>query len=857
MIKINNISNNIPNKITAKKINPKFFIAIFCFLALYSTNFAIANISGVVYDKSDNSPISGIKVQIKNDKSKTFTNQKGEFRIETKNEKVVLLFSSLLWKDLEISTDNNTSDLKVFMDAATINSNEVLVYGASRRKEKITQAPAAVSVVQLKDIEKAVSHGQIARTLDKFPGVDVVQSGMNDFNVNMRGFNNSINRRVLVLVDGRDPSTPLLNLVEWNSLQSNLGDVNNIEVVRGPGSALYGINAYNGVINITTSAPQDIQGTKVSTTLGEFNLFRGDIRNAGKISDNLFYKANVGYSRQDQPWVSSRDTRATYIRDANGVIIDSTFGSLEYSGLAPDVKGNRAGFGNIQNIDSLIKENDTATNLFATGRLDYILDEENTTLVTEMGYSRYGGEYFVNQTGRILIPDVEKPFARIALNSDNFNVQAHWNRRNTIAPQVVMNAPASSAERSDVYVVDAQWNEAYFDNTFKVILGASHEYHDVNTSIIGALPLLSPDGLHNNFSGVYSQLEYDVLSNLKFVGAARFDRSTFFENQFSPKLAVVWTPIENHTFRGTINRSFLRPSYGDKFRRSPAGAPITIGLIDSAIAQQFGVERITNSNTVSSWNLGNPNVNVESAVSYEIGYKGIINKDLFITVDAYVNRRQNFISNPLGSLAPNVYSNINYKNADGSINQEANDTLRNRLRSINPLLFDRLAIDPVTGNVASIVTVTNIGLVTEYGLEFGANYYISDELLFNASYSYLDVKIEDNTLQSGNNTIINKILPNTSRHRMNFGATYEEKNASTPWDIGMNVRGVQKFNWIAGTVEGIVPEYWVVDLNANVKISESVKIGLNVFNLLDRRHYQIFGGTFLQRNASLRLGYDF
>lgn len=847
--RIDNKVNMLPN------INYLLIIVFFVFV--FFSNSTFADVNGVVYDKSNNSPISGIKVQLKNDKSKTFTNQKGEFRIETKNDKVILVFTSLLWKDLEVSSENNKYDLKIFMESATINSNEVLVYGASRRKEKITQAPAAVSVVQLKDIEKATSHGQIARTLDKFPGVDVVQSGMNDFNVNMRGFNNSINRRVLVLVDGRDPSTPLLNLVEWNSFQSNLADVDNIEVVRGPGSALYGINAYNGVINITTASPKDIQGTRVSVTGGEFNLFRGDIRNAGKISDNLFYKANIGYSRQDQPWITSRDTRATYIRNSNNEIIDSTFGSLEYSGLAPDVKGNRSGVGNIQNLDSLIRENNTATNLFATGRLDYILDEENTTLVTEIGYSRYGGEYFVNQTGRILIPDVEKPFARIALNSDNFNVQAHWNRRNTVSPQIVLNAPASSAERSDVFVLDAQWNDAYLDNSLKVILGASHEYHDVNTSILGALPLLSPDGLHNNFSGVYGQLEYDVLSNLKFVGAARFDRSTFFENQFSPKFAVVWTPIENHTFRGTINRSFLRPSYGDKFRRSPAGGLITIGAIDSAISQQFNVARIADINSIESWNLGNPNVDVESAVSYEIGYKGIINKDLFITVDAYVNRRQNFISNPLGSLALDVYPNISYKNSDGSINQEANDTLRNRLRSINPLLFDRLAIDPVTGNVASIVSVTNIGLVTEYGLELGANYYLSDELVFNASYSYLDVKVEDNSLQSGNNTIINKILPNTSRHRVNFGATYEDKNASTPWDIGFNVRGVTQFNWIAGTVEGVVPEYWVVDLNGSVKITKEVRLGINVFNLLDRRHYQIFGGTFLQRNASLRLSYDF
>ena len=324
-------------------------------ISLFFSSNIFAQVSGVIIDKSNNEPISGIKVQIKNSKTKAFTNTKGQFKIENTPEgNFDIILTSLLWKEQTIATQSGTTNLKVIMESNIINTSEVVVYGASRRKEKITQAPAAISVVQTKDIEKAASHGQIARTIDKFPGVDVVQSGMNDFNVNMRGFNNSINRRVLVLLDGRDPSTPLLNLVEWNSFQSNLADVSNIEVVRGPGSALYGINAYNGVINITTAAPQDIQGTRVSVTGGEFNLFKGDVRHAGKISDNLFYKANVGYSRQDQPWITSRDTTATFLRNSEGVIIDTIKGALEYNGLARDVKGNRAGFGNIQNIDSLI-----------------------------------------------------------------------------------------------------------------------------------------------------------------------------------------------------------------------------------------------------------------------------------------------------------------------------------------------------------------------------------------------------------------------------------------------------------------------------------------------------------------------
>ena len=114
-------------------------------------------------------------------------------------------------------------------------TEEFTVYGASRIQQKITDAPAAISVLLPKEITRAASHGQVAKSIENIQGVDVVQSGMNDFNVNMRGFNNSINRRVLILLDGRDPSTPLLNLVEWNSFQTNMGDIAHIEVVRGPG----------------------------------------------------------------------------------------------------------------------------------------------------------------------------------------------------------------------------------------------------------------------------------------------------------------------------------------------------------------------------------------------------------------------------------------------------------------------------------------------------------------------------------------------------------------------------------------------------------------------------------------------
>lgn len=741
--------------------------------------------------------------------------------------------------------DGQTASITIELTEDQKRMEEVTVFGAARREQKITEAPAAISVITPEELKKAESHGQIGKALEGLQGVDIAQSGMNDFNINTRGFNNSINRRMLVLIDGRDPSTPLLNLVEWNSFQNDMADIKSIEVVRGPGSALYGSNAYNGVINITTYSPRDVLGTRLSVTGGEYETFRINGRHAMAVDDNITFKINAGYSTQRQSWVQSRQ---------------QVGGSLEYPGLAfdlPDLAAGpagtyRSGMSNrILNIDSLINAHKNAFNYFGTARFDYNLSD-NERVLAEIGYSSYGNEYFVNQTGRILIPEVEKPFARLAYNSERFNVQGHWYRRNTPIPQIVMNARATSAERSDVYVLDAQWNDNLLDDKLKVILGASHEYQHVNTSIIGALPLLSPDNLHNNFSGVYGQAEYSLLDNLQLVGALRYDRSTFFEDQISPKAAIVYTPVSGHTVRGTVNRSFLRPSYGDLNRRSPAAAAFNYAKIDSLVNALTGVNKLGIS-TAPQWNLGNPNIKPEVSMSYEFGYKGVITKELFITLDAYYNRRSNFISNPLGGLAPDVYTPISYGNAVADSIMRAQLSKGDTSIRRAPIDPTRFAIDPVTGKPAMIITTQNIGLVNEYGLEFGANYYFSDQLLVSANYAWLGTDVVENKVSA------NKILPNTSPHRVTLGASYTEQD----YDIGLQFRYVEKFQWVAGLSEGSVPAYAVLNLNAGYTFRDflgsdkNMRIGGNVFNVLDRRHYQIFGGTILQRYATLTVSYEF
>ena len=175
--------------------------------------------------------------------------------------------------------------------------------------------------------------------------------------------------------------------------------------------------------------------------------------------------------------------------------------------------------------------------------------------------------------------------------------------------------------------------------------------------------------------------------------------------------------------------------------------------------------------------------------------------------------------------------------------------MQQELSKVSGIAYNGLSIYPNTGEIAVVVAPTNIGLVNEYGAEFGLNYYILDNLLLTGNIAFLEVEVVENK------TPTNKILPNTSPIRGNIGAEYSNKIADMPFNIRMNVRGVQGFQWIAGFFEGHVPTYWVTNLSGDIDITDKFNFGFNIFNLFDRRHYQIFGGTILQRYATANISY--
>ena len=308
-------------------------------LTTTSLSQGVGVITGRVSDAISTEELSGLNVLLAGRTSMLTTKSDGSFIISgVAPGKHIVKIWGLGWLSQERVVDvseNDTANIAFVLNPTNRNMGEIVVYAASRQGEKLTDAPAAVDIVTPMAIEQATAHGQAAKSLENFSGIDVAQSGSNDFNVNARGFNNSINRRMLVLIDGRDPSTPLINLVEWNSLQTALDDISSIEVVHGPGSALYGPNAYNGVVNIRSNAPREVLGTRVSLSAGEWETYRASLRHAGAVGD-LSYKLSLGASTSYNYSLQSRNQDAT--KSNNG---------LEYPGLAYDVTDTTRGYSRV------------------------------------------------------------------------------------------------------------------------------------------------------------------------------------------------------------------------------------------------------------------------------------------------------------------------------------------------------------------------------------------------------------------------------------------------------------------------------------------------------------------------------
>lgn len=831
-------------------------------------------VTGTITRRSDGGPLAAVTITVKGAAASAVTGTDGRYVLQRVPEGTqTLVIRWLGYRSHEatlVVTAGGTHTVDVALEAQPITLGEVVVEGASRAPERVVEAPAAVAAIDPAVSRALSTTGQVPLALGTAPGVDLVQSGMNDFNLNARGFNSTLNRRVLVLQDSRDLAIAFLGSQEWNGMALPLEDFGRVEVVRGPGSALYGANAFAGVVNIISPASREVVGTKLTLAGGELSTMRADLRHAGLLSAGRFgYRMNLGYNRSDT-WSRSRtardssDFRTEYAEGTDAPITPVTPEVRPLNGQ--DTVAGRLAIGDRKDL----------VNMYGSVRLDYYADNGAVGSV-EGGASQVENEVFVTGIGRVQVLKGFKPWTRLAWVAPQYNLTAWYSGRDTREPQYSLASGAPLLEHSAILHVEGQVHRGFASDAGRVVLGASFRRYNLDTD--SSLMAPQDDNRGDGYYSAYGQAEYKLLPTLRAVVAGRFDDGTIFDPQFSPKGALVYSPNERHSIRVTVNRAFQTPNYSELYLRARAGAPTAApatleGTLEgyfATIRANFGADpTLPATPTNLPWNfspftqplaLGNANLDVEKVTGLELGYKGSLTSRLYTSIDLYQNRLSNFVTDLLPAVNP-AYPT--YQLTDGGTNipgtLSALDTylagrglppthplraaipqLQGGYAQLNGALVNTglLATLP-DGSRAIVVSYANAGKVTERGVELGVGYQLTDELRVEGSYTFFDFDKPTGTAAG------DKLLPNTPKHKGTLNLQYA---GAQGLDLGIMLRRQTAFEWAAGIFSGWVDWSQTVNVNAGYRIGNNLRLHAVATNVLDQKRFHIYGGSVIGRRV--------
>lgn len=221
--------------------------------------------------------------------------------------------------------------------------SQIQIVTASKRPETLANTPSAVYVLSGGDIDR-LGVTTLPDALRYIPGMDVAMINSSQWSVSARGFNGQYANQLLVMMDGRSIYNPSFGGVIWGAQDTFFEDIDRIEIVRGPGGALWGANAVNGVINIITKSAQDTQGTIFSAGGGTFQEAMTAARHGFKLSEKTFARVYVKYDRfGESPLASGGDTPDAWHRLQGGFRLDSLpnpYDTFTFQGDVHRVKQN-------------------------------------------------------------------------------------------------------------------------------------------------------------------------------------------------------------------------------------------------------------------------------------------------------------------------------------------------------------------------------------------------------------------------------------------------------------------------------------------------------------------------------------
>ena len=240
-----------------------YLFLVFSTISIQSFSQSIT-VSGKVSDESGT--LVGVNVLVKGKVQGTVSDRDGNFSLDVAESPVTLVFSIVGYETKEVNVSSSVSDLEVNLSESILLGSEVVV-SASRVEQSILEAPVTIEKMDLLEIQNAAT-ADFMDQLEHIKGVKVSRGSLNFAAVNTRGFATDANTRFVQLVDGMDTSAPLLNFPTGNLVGINPLDLESVEIVPGSSSALYGPNAFNGTMLMTSKNPFEYQGLSVQVLQG-------------------------------------------------------------------------------------------------------------------------------------------------------------------------------------------------------------------------------------------------------------------------------------------------------------------------------------------------------------------------------------------------------------------------------------------------------------------------------------------------------------------------------------------------------------------------------------------------------------
>ena len=425
-----------------------------------------------------------------------------------------------------------------------------IVVSASKKPEKALNAPARVEVVGERAVDErpAVS---VAEHLRNTPGVDIATTGVQSSNVVARGFNNIFSGSLHALTDNRIAGVPSLRVNLLHFIPATSEDVQRMEVVLGPGAALYGPNTANGILHIITKSPLDEPETAISVAGGSQDVFHGAFRTAHRVGENFGFKVSGQYFRAEEfPYV-----------DRAEVIEQQKFASSPF--FRADLM-RAAGISQAEAEERIARIGDRdpeAERWSGEARADWRVTPELTT-VFSVGTSTQLSGVELTGLGAAQVRDWASRYYQVRANWNRLFAQAYLNTSDAGETFLLRNG-APIQDQSRLFVAQVQHGFGLGERQ-SFTYGADFQHTNPITN--GTINGIYEDDDQTREVGAYLQSETALSPRFDLVLAGRVDtHSALPDPVFSPRAALVFKPADNQAFRVSFNRAFATPSSLNQF----------------------------------------------------------------------------------------------------------------------------------------------------------------------------------------------------------------------------------------------------------------------------------------------------